>query len=131
MSTKKPVIHKSAIARPVDYSNAQIEVFIFLSHFTNGRRKADVARNVKCYSDGFNNGQVFSTGGRELKEAQVPYNPVDISSLPLGIVFRCLLDSTSRIHLSLPFSKKNFTHRRCVYCTRNLSHIVELKNDTF
>lgn len=32
----------------------------------------------------------FLLGGRELKEAQVPYNPVDVSSLPLGIVLRRL-----------------------------------------
>jgi len=90
MSSKKPVIHKSAIARPVDYSNAQIEVFIFLFHFITNGRPADVARNARCHSDGFNGGEVFSTGRRELKEAQISYNSVDVSSLLLGIVRRRL-----------------------------------------
>jgi len=89
ISSKKPVNRKSAIARPVDYSNAQIEVFIFLFHYTNGR-PADIAKNARCHSDGFNDGEVFSTGGRELKEAQVPYNSIDVSSLPLEIVLRRL-----------------------------------------
>lgn len=43
MSPEKPVIHKSAIARPVDYSNAQIEdiYFSFSSYerSSGGRRE--------------------------------------------------------------------------------------------
>lgn len=66
----------------------------------NGRRN-DVARNAKCHSDGFYGREVFSTGGRELKEAQVPYNPVDVSSLSLGIVRRCLLDFTSNTFIPI------------------------------
>lgn len=107
-------IHKSAIACPVDYSNAQIEVFIFLSHFMNGRRKADVARNAKCHSDRFNGREVFSTGGRKLKEAKVPYNPVDVSSLPLGIVRRRLLDSTSNTFIPILLQRELHTLSVCI-----------------
>lgn len=49
-------------------------------------------RNAKCHSDGFNDDEVFSTGGRERAErgASTLYSPVDVSSLPLGIVLRRL-----------------------------------------
>jgi len=131
MSSKKPVIiHKSAIARPVDYSNAQIEVFIFLFHFITNGRPADVARNARCHSDGFNGGEVFSIGRRELKEAQISYKSVDVSSLLLGIVRRRLTRLYVEYIYPYPSPKKNFAHCWCVYCTRNISHIVELKNVT-
>lgn len=128
MSSEKPVrfIHKSATVRSVDYSNAQFEV-IYLSFLilqTVVRRTSQ--ENARCHSDGFNDGEIFSTGGRELKEreAQVYYNTVDVSSLPLGIVLRRLTRLyTSRIHLSLPFSKRNFAHCVGVYIVLcNLSH---------
>lgn len=80
----------------------------------NGRRKADVARNAKCHSDRFNGREVFSTGGRELKEAQVPYNPVDVSSLPLGIVGRRLLDSTSNTFIPTLFQRELHTLSVCI-----------------
>lgn len=72
MSFEKPVIHKSAIARPVDYIKRTDRRYLFFFLILRTVVRQNVVRNAKCHSDGFNGGEVFSTGGRELKEAQVP-----------------------------------------------------------